>query len=481
MKKKILNSFLSDNFLIFLLILLILPLIFLCLYIHPSADDYIYASWYKLPEGAHGYWAYQVWNYLSWNGRYFSTLLLTGNPLVFHSLTAYRLIPVCITVLFYISGYYLLKSLLPGLAVRKRHILSLTVTISYFNIVPSLPESLYWMAGAVTYTLAASLFFILCSMWVLYYTLPQKKGIIKTLIILLTIAVAGFNELIAFVLPVLAATLFIARYKVHSKPDYFALGMFILSASMLVFIVAAPGNKARLLQYENHYNISYALTSTLKNSVKIVIYTFKNPPVLILMLILFLNAPLISVKASIYGTVRRLVLPAVIILTAGLTVIFYFISAYNMGIEPPLRVHGFIILLILSGAFAFVVFLNTKGEIIKLPALLLKKTNRILLLLFFVFMCGSFSRKAGEEIYFTGNIMQAAYDLTQAAPAYDRALESRYNIMASSERTAECMVVPPLEVKPQSIYFTDIKPDSSHWINWGTALYFDAACIKTAR
>ncbi|OQA02292.1 MAG: hypothetical protein BWY70_00059 [Bacteroidetes bacterium ADurb.Bin408] len=480
MKKTSFKALFSENILILILVLLTLPFLLLSLYIHPSADDYIYSSWYKLPEGSHGYWSYQLWNYQSWNGRYFSTLLLTCNPLVFKSLAGYRLIPVFILLLLYKAIYFFVGALNMGMRKKTMHIVCLLVVITYFNLVPSLPETMYWMSGSVTYTLGISLFFFLSGLLLMYYHGFKNKGALRFFIVLFLCATSGFNELLAFQVLVLVLSIFLTRFAANKRPDYFALSLFVFAAVLFVVIALAPGNKGRLEQFENHYNLNYALSSMLRNTLKIAVYTFKNPPVLMLLTLILFNAPHLNFNSGIYKKFRRILKPTIIFITVGLVAVFYFISAYNMGIEPPLRVHGYIILLLLAGAFALMVTLNHKGEVFKLPVVILKKINVVLITLYIVFLCGSFSRKAGEPMYYTGNVAQAVSDLVHKAAAYDKELVSRYSIIKNTVSSEDCIVVPPLSEKPQSIYFTDIKADSSHWINWGTALYFNTGCIKTS-
>jgi len=469
---------LNKKALMAVLILLMLPLIILCIYIHPSADDFIYSSWYKTPAPS-GFWEYQFWNYLSWNGRYFSTILLTANPLAWGSFTAYKCLPIIILTVFYSGLFAFFKKIFNELNIKVLHIISLLITITFFNIVPSLPETLYWMAGSITYTLTWGLTFYWFAFLLKYYNHEKNSKTTLFICLLLTFCIVGSNELSAFLISISAFLIIFYNLFYKNKTDAFSIVLLIFSFVLCLIVILAPGNKARIALFENHYNLNYALLSTFKNVIKIAIFNFKNPPFIIVSLLALLNAPLLVNKSAFLKNIQKVnihILPVVIALTVTF---FYFTSAFNMGIEPPLRLHGFISLFLILGAGFYLLLINSKHPFLELPSQPLKKLNIILFVIFIGFIISDFHRKAGEDIYFKGNISLAVYDITHDAPVYNKAMFERYDLIYKAKKENSANIsVPLLTAKPKSIFFVDIKPDSTHWINWSCAQYFDIKTIK---
>jgi len=109
-----------------------------------------------------------------------------------------------------------------------------------------------------------------------------------------------------------------------------------------------------------------------------------------------------------------------------------------------------------------------------------KKLNVLVTLIFFLFILSDFHKIPGENIYIKGNIALAAYDLTHNAPRYNAVMNERYKQIEKEKLTGnKNITVPALQNIPRSIFFVDIKADSSHWVNWGCALYFEINSIKT--
>jgi len=471
------KNFRPDYILLFGLIVLAIPLIISCNYIQPSADDFIYASWAKTSQQTN-YWQYQIWNYLSWNGRYFSTILLTFNPLVFQSFAGYKLIPIFILLVFYTGLFSFLKSLTNEKNIRI-HIFSLMLSICYFNMVPSLPETLYWMSGAVTYTLTWGFLFYWGSFLIKYYKNEHHKSINAFFIFLLTFIIIGSNELSAFITLTASCVLFVFRILSKRKLELFTLLLLIFSGALLVLVFLAPGNKARLMQFDNHYNLQYALVSTLKNSIKIFVFHIKNPALIVLVILVWLN---ISKNTFFNFTKEQTYNRSLYFIAAVMFIIIpigYFSSAFNMGIEPPLRVHGFMGIIVIFILLYFSVMIRLNQSKLSISTHLIKKLNILLSIAFFVFVLGSFHRKAGEAVYFTGNITQALYDVSKNATLYNMAHQKRHKLIESEKCKGNLHIsVPAIQFKPPSIYFVDIKADSTHWINWGTAHFFNIKSIR---
>ncbi|MDD3878046.1 MAG: DUF6056 family protein [Bacteroidales bacterium] len=472
------NIIKNKNLALLIHILLLLPVFILCIYIHPSADDFIYSSWYKAPVSVN-FWEYHKGNYLTWNGRYFSTLLLTINPLVFGSFTGYKILAIVMLLFFYGALYAFFKTIFNTLDVKAVHIISLLIMISYLNIVPSLSETVYWMSATLTYFLAWAMTLL---MWVFilkyYHSNTSKRNAI--VVLLLAFCVIGSNELSAFLTGFTGLGLIILKVLKNKKPDAFSLLFFTVSIILILIVILAPGNNNRLNFFENHYNINFAITNTFYNFFKITILHIKNPAIISLCFLSFLNAHKLLKSSQLFQKIKNFNPLFFLISVVCIILFFYFTSAFNMGIQPPLRVHGFISFLVILSLAFFAILLNQKHQFLVLEANQLLKINSLLIGVFCFFVLTDFHKKDGENYYIKGNIMLAVYDLTHDAPKFNHALNNRYKLIQQAKREQKTSLsLPVLPYKPRSIFFADIKPDSLHWINWGNANYFDLKYINT--
>ena len=89
----------------------LLPFIYISQYIYPSGDDFSFA-WKgdmstNFVETLKGEW-------LTWNGRYFSKILVLINPISNENYDVYQITPFLLVSIFVASLYTLFKRHLPG-------------------------------------------------------------------------------------------------------------------------------------------------------------------------------------------------------------------------------------------------------------------------------------------------------------------------------------------------------------------------------
>ena len=123
---------------------------------HPVADDFCYAA--KARGLSIWDWSFSEWLY--WNGRYSSNLLMFRNPLAWSPdfLPGYRAVPIALLLLTFLGCWFLLRRIARG-ALRTGHELlaALVFLLLYLNLMPDLGEGFYWYTGAVTYQLGSIL------------------------------------------------------------------------------------------------------------------------------------------------------------------------------------------------------------------------------------------------------------------------------------------------------------------------------------
>ena len=112
------------------------------LYARPSADDYNFANAFL----EQGFFGMQKHFYLQWTGRAFNTFLLTlaapwsTGPL-------YGLLPLATVLLSLGALYFCVHSLVPGLSARDKTACALLLCAASLSALPALNETLYWLSG----------------------------------------------------------------------------------------------------------------------------------------------------------------------------------------------------------------------------------------------------------------------------------------------------------------------------------------------
>ena len=96
-----------------LMIAVLVPLLALAYYNHPSAaDDYCYIDTvFKI-----GWFEAMKLYYTTWTGRYSGIFLNHSNPLLFHSITGFKVLPVVLIAATIFALYSLFRHLTPTLS-----------------------------------------------------------------------------------------------------------------------------------------------------------------------------------------------------------------------------------------------------------------------------------------------------------------------------------------------------------------------------
>ena len=188
-KYRILGNWLNIMFMVSVLV----PLLILAIYNHPSvADDYCYIDTvfkYSWLEAMNFY-------YSGWTGRYFGIFLNHSNPLLFHSIIGFKVLPFILILGLIFSLYSLFRHLTPTLS-RLAH-LGFTGAVFFLYLIKmaSIVEAFYWMAAFVTYTIpnTFTLFWIVLVLrWYRQDTQPAKT-IVGVLAGFLIFAIIGSSE-----------------------------------------------------------------------------------------------------------------------------------------------------------------------------------------------------------------------------------------------------------------------------------------------
>src|SRR5262245_20417366 len=144
----------------------LLPLIALSFYAAPQTDDFCYGAM-LLRRGLPGVWQH----YHSWSGRVAATLMIPL-PSIIAQLTGADIFRVysCFALAFVLGlavvAYWLIGKMLPALANPARLFFAVALFAVLIANAPITRHMVFWMPGAVTYTLPG---FVMMALFVVLY------------------------------------------------------------------------------------------------------------------------------------------------------------------------------------------------------------------------------------------------------------------------------------------------------------------------
>jgi hypothetical protein len=225
-----------------LLVLLYLPFVLLNFWNVPSADDFVLADRYA----THGFWGMQWLFYQQWTGRYAGIFLMALFSAFWGKLWVYRAFSLTLVMAMPLAFNAFYKGVLGRTENDTRRVMALLSSVLLLCGMPSLVQSVYWMAGSITYMVGILL--MLCIMGRMaehtrnHAVLTLRKALPMGALVLLA---AGLSEtnMVALAIIIGAAAL----WSLLGRKPY-AQG-FVLWAALTaiggVVMITAPGNMVR--------------------------------------------------------------------------------------------------------------------------------------------------------------------------------------------------------------------------------------------
>jgi len=440
--------------------LAIAPYLALAAFVHPTGDDFDYA----MDTRVEGYWPALQHQYVGWNGRFASNLLVLANPMVGGSIVLYRVVAAAMIVAT-IAAIYLLIRAIAGAALDRKEafICSLALTGVYLAGVPALGESFYWFTGSVTYQLSSVLLMVQIALF-----LRARSPIDGIVASALLVFVAGMNEI--------AMALSVAFYAVYAvwmmkrgqpKAARGAAALLAIAVAAGLAVWLAPGNAVRSAQFAQQHQWLRAMALTMAQTVRFAIQWTTSGP-LLLATLLFI--PLARRFVARVAGWRDITAAECAVLVAAPLV------AIAIGVFPPYWATGMLgqhrTVSVAYGAFLIlwfvaVIALEARGV---WPAV--ASASPLVPSALVAALAGA--------IALTQNGYTVTADLfTGRARHFDRAMSERYDALerCHAHGDRECVVAPLADV-PASFYVADVSADSSHWINRGYARYFGVADVR---
>lgn len=444
-----------------LLLVAFVPFAWIAFYCHPSADDFAYA-WSSRYLGI---LASCKRDYLNWNGRYFSNLLVFCNPISFNSFWGYKIMPLVLLV----GSFFSLKLVLNELF-QKTSFVKLNTTYSGFLLLlilihlPQLAQGIYWYTGAITYQLAIILqclyFTHLLCFFKKKYWLNHSLDLV--MLIVQAAVIIGFNETAMLQLVLLHSIL--ALYMKNKNSLLLLMIVFVCS----LLVVLAPGNEGRSAQFQNNHQLIHSLVYSVLQTVRFFVSwigsfsLFAASLLSIPVLLQIKNAAIDVVKIKPY---QYLIILCLIIFVS------VFPAYWSMGMLAQHRTVNVACFYFIPVWFLFLASLlhHYQNEWSKRLLQFVVKYKTFLLFAVIVSCC------------LQGNLYQVSKDLfTGTASSYATEMEVRYlQINRCRTENSACCAVDSLKNKPLSIFNFDIDKNPDYWINKGEAAYFGIAKINT--
>jgi hypothetical protein len=437
-------------------LLLAIMMIILSAYDHPSADDFNYS----VNVRQYGFFGAQYYWYVSWCGRYFSTFILTLNPLVLGSFTGYKIMSALLIFLSTITFYFFSASLFGPNTVLEKLFLATMSFFVFILLMPSMAEGYYWFAGAYSYQMGNILTLLLFIAMISYMKRPSGKVFILSSIIVF--ALAGSNEysmLILVLLLFFINGLRAFRHRNISSYYFVLLLLAILGASIMYF---APGNSYRASFQTNNYKLLFSIKSSFKETFDVLSHWWWIGGLLMLT-----SYKIVSARVSEYleEKIKLIYLnPIMILVFVFLIITLGFFSCYwSLGLYPPLRTINTIYFYFIIGSvytgLCSAIFLK-RFNIPDVPFV-----NYLVVVLLFVYV-----------IKYPNNISRAYYDLKDGvAGAYNSELNNRYLML----KTSDCKKCPVEKLKniPKTLFFVDISEKTENAMSRSYSYFFNKDSI----
>lgn len=458
-----------------LLIVLLVPVIYLGRYNHPTGDDYYYGAtthlaWEEtgslgavLAEAIQGV----ATEYTQWQGTYSAMLLMYLAPNLFGD-WAYRLVPALMISLLLGSIFYLLKPIVCGWleATGKAWIIIASLlSLLCIQTVPSQGETFFWYNGAMYYTgyFSVTLFF-----WGIMLRWLKHGGREKVAVMVFLAAfLAGGNYV--SLLPVLLLTATLLAVQIYRKNPR-AWGIGIIFAAMLGgFAVSAlaPGNQ---LRQAGMWKIS-AWKAILKSLLQGVRY-------MVAWVDLWWVTVLAVVTPLLWKYVKRMHFrfsyPLMVV--AYIYGIFCSMSCptfYTMNSTGPARVvaivyYGFVISFFMGYAY-LLGYAQKRLEGKKLPKLPRGIWWACAALTAAVLLLGGTWKDTA-----VGKAMGSL--VSGEAAAYEAEYQERLKLL--NDPTLRDVVLPPYQNQPEMLYVGDISGDADEPTNRKVAQYFHKDSVR---
>jgi hypothetical protein len=452
----------------------LLPRLALAFFAYPSADDYCIV----VETRQDGFWYMQVHSYLTWTGRY-SAVFLESIVSQFDIAAIYPWFAALTIVATLVSVRMLVAALLEKAVSGVR--ITAVATIVVAVVVGGLPsgvEAFYWMPGAASYQWGVITYLVWLSL-LIRVARRDKAGRgetwRRTALVTLTVLVPGFNEVMA---PITLATIVAFVAANRSRP--FASERFMLTLLGIVVICTviafvAPGNMMRSSVYPelpSRHNLEYALVETARQTGRFIVRFGAYPALWFGTLAawwwaarvrraeLALQRRVASIAATLVGLIS--------ITYLTLFPVYWEYGEVNYSGEGRTYNVTYLVLIaivMLVAGLAIRPVVGRLGERWREPGALRTRIDVALAAALAIVLVASPSTRG-------------AYEALRVAPRYLEEEQKRAEVLRRSAK-ADLVFVDRITVRPSGLFWGDVEPDESHWINICVANYYGLRGVRS--
>ena len=460
MKDPVKHKLIYQRIIIGFLILTIVPFIILHFFNQPTPEDFYYS------EEARNIGLLNSLRvlYKFYGGRYFTYILISLQPLYYHSIILYKIVTLLFMMIFIYVLYYFISEFTKNfLSKNERIVLSLSVFFVYLISMPSSGQGIYWLISVMHYNSALILMMLFS---VFYHRIQisenvKARGMYIFLSCLTAALIPGTIELAAVIMLLYISILIISSIISNKKINWWLVLISVITVICVYFVFASPGNAERSIRYpENHMiwqSVYLSLTFLLES---VVLWIFTTPLLIVTILLLPLFFKLLK-KYPLHGGLLRVKIIYLILIFGVFTYSSTFVIAWSIGIMPYDRILNFIFFIFLIGWFWIISSLISQFTIkYKITNFRIPKIIYVIsgtLMLFFLIR--------------ENNVTTACSDLvTGKAKQFNQTMYDRYDqILSSIKDSLELDSIPNI---PKSFFLQDITSNSQKPFNKGYQSYF---------
>ncbi len=435
-------------------------------YVHPFADDWSYTV-----AGMESPLLQRlVQEHRSWNGRWFSNILVLNNPMVLGlgpGLFIYRLVPLFLMGVTFLGALALWRELFRRSAARSHGVVAASLfLLVYLQLMPDLSEGIYWYTGAVSYQLPSALLLLLAVSWSRFFR--EERTVTKGLLLfansLLTAMIAGCSETHMVLTVLLYGGLFVWKWRSNGAVPTVLLGFFLFAIGLGLFMFLAPGNAVRATNFPERGRLFHTLTYATLHTGRFVLTWSLSPALLAASLVWLFFVRRVGI------TVGKGISPVMVLLATGLVIFFLMaLPFWATGILGQHRTVNVACSLFLPGWFLFLATVARHPYLDRVVALVSASARqRMVWALLFA------------AVFFTGNGYRAGADLVDGRLAhYDQGVRMRYEAIqaavAFGDKELHLEAIDPM---PRSLRILDAGPDPGHWGNSQMVRYFGGSDLQ---
>lgn len=475
-------------------ILLLIPIILISRYNHPSVDDYNYSigTYHIVKNGGNIFDIIKgaiinVYDFRRvWHGAYTAVFIMSLQPAIFGE-GYYFFSSIILLSVFIFSTFYFTKTLLVDVLKQDKNkwiVLSILLLILQIQFLPSAVQGFFWWNGAINYTFFYSLSLILFGM-IIKYINGKDNYLHIFLFSLLSFLIGGGNY--STPLATMIVVVLMALYSYLKNKD--KKWAFILISSLLIGIgllisIKCPGTLVRQAQ-ENSEGLG--VINSIMTSLKLMMVNIKiwTRPYMILLFILSIYAfyPIVK-KVNI-----KLKYPLIFtLLTFGIAASHFAAPLYALGYTGDGRLVN-----LPYFYYCIIIFLNIFYYMVYIKNVLIDKCNqekvkfdKFLSIIESVFSKYRYYLYIGFIIlfiislkpYLSNSTSYNSYEQLKNGDAKAYSVELNDRIKLYLDKNIKDVEVPDLTVKPSMLFFSDITDNPEYWSNVSLKNYYDKNSIK---